>query len=128
MMLSALENPNYTTMKNSFLLLISLLVTFNFMPVRAQVNSFMNGPPSEDPAVPIGGGWQHFEWNNGPNVFNNEGAWTFASASATALKITDTGVVGDRFSLFDNGVLIGTTSVPANNGYDDESLSYDGAY
>jgi hypothetical protein len=76
-------------------------------------------------AVTVGGGWQFFEWNNAPGSFNVEGAFTFTSASSTLLTITDTGVDGDRFSLFDFGTLIGTTSVPANDGYDNETLTPD---
>jgi hypothetical protein len=87
-----------------------------------------NGSPensgSDDPPVPVDGGWQLFSWN-GLGSFDMQGPFTFTSASSTLLTITDIAVDGDQFNLFDNGNLIGTTSVPANDGYRNELLTAD---
>ena len=61
-----------------------------------------------DPYV-LGDGWHSFSWTStgGSQV---ESPFTFTSAGAVAVKVTDAYVPGDRFQLFDNGHLIGTTS------------------
>ena len=65
----------------------------------------------------VGSGWQQFTWNNGPNVFNNEGPFTFTSPVAVELDVTDFRYDGDRFTVFDNGSPIGSTSVPVDNSF-----------
>ena len=106
-------------------LLALIFATLTTPFLQAQTSNSWLSALALDPPVTVGGGWQHFSWENGPGVFNTEGAFTFSSASATTLTITDTGVDGDQFSVFDFGLLIGTTSVPANDGFDNESLTYD---
>jgi len=66
-------------------------------------------------AVAVNSGWQSFSWSNAPGAFNSEGAFTFSSTTPTTLKVTDSFIDGDRFDVFDNGKLVGTTSVPAND-------------
>jgi hypothetical protein len=108
---------------------LTCLFTFVFLAIHSSQsiaqNIYTGSIPLNDPAVTVGGGWQSFQWTGSPGVFNSEGAWTFSSASPTVFSITDAGVVGDEFSLFDGGLLIGTTSSVANDGYDDEFLTPD---
>lgn len=59
--------------------------------------------------ITVGGGWNSFSWT-GTNTSQVESAFTFTSAASVAVKVTDAYVPGDRFQLFDNGKLIGTTS------------------
>ena len=59
--------------------------------------------------ITVGGGWNSFSWT-GTNTPQVESAFTFSSAGAVAVKVTDAYVSGDRFQLFDNGSLVGTTS------------------
>jgi len=74
-------------------------------------------PPSDDPPYTIGSGWAQFSWTNGPNVFNVEGPYTFNASGPVTLDVTDWRYDGDRFKIFDNGLLIGTTSMPTDNGF-----------
>lgn len=69
-------------------------------------------------AVPltVGGGWQNFNWYAGPDVWDSEGAFTYDAPSWTSLKVTDGGVDGDQFEVYDFDALIGTTSVPTDTG------------
>ena len=66
--------------------------------------------------ITVDGGWQAFSWTSGPGVWDLEGAFTYNVASPTDLKVTDAFIDGDRFEVYDGGLLIGTTSVPANDG------------
>jgi hypothetical protein len=75
------------------------------------------GPVQATP-ITVGGGWQSFSWSGGPGVFDFEGAFTFNDGSPTGLKVTDAFIDGDQFEVYDGVLLIGTTSVPANDGAD----------
>lgn len=79
-------------------------------------------------AVPItiGGGWQEFIWGEDGDAWNDEGAFTFVSESRTSLKVTDVFSPGDQFEVYDDGVLIGTTSTPTAGG--EPTNSFDEAY
>jgi PEP-CTERM motif len=46
-------------------------------------------------------------------VFAPEPAWTFTSSDPIALTVTDAFQSGDQFEIFDFGVSLGFTSVPA---------------
>ena len=59
--------------------------------------------------ITVGGGWNSFSWT-GTNTPQVESAFTFNSAAAVSVKVTDAYVSGDRFKLYDNGTLVGTTS------------------
>ena len=61
-------------------------------------------------AISVGDGWHSFSWTGGPNVTQTESAFTFTSGAAVTVKVTDAYISGDRFQLFDNGSLVGTTS------------------
>jgi len=80
-------------------------------------------------AVPltVGGGWQQFFWGvDDADAWNDEGAFTFVSDSWTDLKVTDAFGTGDQFQVYDDGVLIGTTSTPtdAPDWTDDFDVAY----
>lgn len=66
--------------------------------------------------ITVGAGWEYFGWQNGPGVWNDEGAFTFDVPFSTDLKVTDLFVDGDQFEVYDGGSLIGTTSLPADDG------------
>jgi len=68
------------------------------------------------PAITVDGGWTIFTWLSGPGVFNTEGAFTYSSTGYTDVVVTDAFIDGDQFEVYDNGVLIGTTSVPLDTG------------
>ena len=60
--------------------------------------------------VSVGGGWVPFSWNGGPGVFQNETPFTFTSATAVVLDVTDVLAQGDRFEVFNFGASLGLTS------------------
>jgi PEP-CTERM motif len=72
-----------------------------------------------DPAVVVGSGWQEFNWGNASGAADSQGPFTFTSAIATNLLVTDAFVDGDQFAVFNYGVFIGTTSAPSNDGFSD---------
>lgn len=78
--------------------------------------------------VTIGGGWQEFIWGEDEDAWNDEGAFTFISESPTSLKVTDLGRTGDRFDVYDNDVLLGTTSPSTPNEDIDPVFDYEAAY
>ena len=58
--------------------------------------------------LPVNGGWTTFGWSTndaGAVVFS--GPYTFSGAAA--VSVVDCCAVGDRFSVYDNGSLLGTT-------------------
>ena len=59
-------------------------------------------------AITVGDGWHQFSWKGGPNITQTESAFTFSGA--VTVNVTDAFVSGDRFQLYDNGSLVGTTS------------------
>jgi hypothetical protein len=78
-------------------------------------------------AVPltVDGGWQTFNWIDGPDVWNVEGAFTYDVPFWTSLKVTDGGLSGDQFEVYDDGALLGTTSVPTYNSALAGNFNYD---
>jgi len=107
------------------LVMVGLVVACTNL-VRAGPTNGGGGLVGDDPPLTVGGGWQSFNWSNGPYVWNNEGAFTFDVPIPTILKVTDFYVDGDRFDIYDSSTLIGTTSPPANDG--DYTLDIDFAY
>ena len=45
-------------------------------------------------------------------------AWTFTSTTGVRLTVTDAFIVGDEFTVFDNSVALGSTTIVANTGAD----------
>ena len=80
----------------------------------AQGNGSPSGAPTPAPPLPVDGAWNTFSWLGGPDVLNNEGAFTFTGPAV--LDVTDAFIDGDQFSVLDFGVSIGTTSAPTDTG------------
>lgn len=62
----------------------------------------------------VGQGWLSFSWDAG--VGSVSGPFDFTTSGPTVLKVTDLYIDGDQFAVYDNGSLLGDTSVPANDG------------
>lgn len=71
--------------------------------------------PVQAGSVTVDGNWRHFTWSGGPGTWNDGGPFTYVSAAWTQLTLTDVAYSGDRFEVYNNGLLIGTTSVPTSN-------------
>jgi hypothetical protein len=87
----------------------------------------LGGTVQADPLT-VGGDWQPFFWGAGGDPWNDEGPFIYVADSWTSLKVTDGGLDGDRFQVYDEGALIGTTSIPTNTGAeigDDYDAAYD---
>src|SRR5262245_16133740 len=50
-----------------------------------------------------------------PTEFLGAPPWTFTSSLPSFLTVTDAFQAGDRFQIFDSGMLIGLTSMPSGN-------------
>ncbi|MGA2138137.1 MAG: hypothetical protein ABSH14_04665 [Verrucomicrobiia bacterium] len=63
-----------------------------------------------DPGLPLDGTWQgpYEEFIGGVGSFFQE-TWTFSGSAE--LQVTDFAVPGDQFAIYDNGILIGNSSV-----------------
>jgi hypothetical protein len=72
----------------------------------------------------IGGPWQDFIWES----LDDRLEFTFDSESPTSLRVTDLGLPGDQFQVFDNDVLLGTTSLVTPNEDIDPVLDPDATY
>lgn len=68
------------------------------------------GTSAKADPITAGDGWHAFSWTAGPNVFQTETPWTFNTAVGVDLSVTDAFVSGDRFEVYNFGVLVGTTS------------------
>jgi hypothetical protein len=83
------------------------------------------GSTAQATPLTVGGGWQEFVWGvEDADAWNDEGAFTFLTDSWTNLKVTDIGTDFDQFQVYDSGVLIGTTSAPANTDTWTENFDY----
>ena len=72
------------------------------------------GLPADDPPITVGAGWwtttdapPAFFWDS--HNWNVEGPFTFSWPTPVQLYVTDAFVKGDRFEVYDNDILIGTT-------------------
>jgi len=72
--------------------------------------------PCPTAPVTINGDWVIFKWKDAPGVWSRNGPFTYDAATWTSLKVTDVKHDGDRFTVYDGGLLIGATSVPTNDG------------
>lgn len=99
----------------TILLMIGLVIACSNTVLAVPTNGDV-GTAGDDPPLPVGGGWQYFSWYGGPGVWNVEGAFTYDYPGSTILKVTDCFIDGDQFEVYDGGMLVGTTSVPANDG------------
>jgi hypothetical protein len=64
-----------------------------------------------DPADPAGGFC--IPSSGTPTIFLDAPAWTFSAPAGAALTVTDAFLSGDQFEVFDSGVFLGMTSLPA---------------
>lgn len=71
--------------------------------------------PVQAGPVTIGGGWQSFTWQEGPDAWNEGGPFTYVGTDWTRLTLTDVAYCGDQFEVYNHGVPIGTTSVPTSS-------------
>jgi hypothetical protein len=84
----------------------------------------LNGPPPSTGmqahkmyAITVGSGWQGINWNGAAPVDSTDNPFTFTLAQPGYLSVTDAFIDGDRFEVRDGATLIGTTSVPLNDGH-----------
>lgn len=77
----------------------------------------------DDPPIAIDAGWDAsaatppaFYWGAGSNAPNLEGPYTFHASGPVILLVTDAFLRGDRFEVFDFGISLGLTSLPAGGG------------
>ncbi|HMB60509.1 MAG TPA: IPTL-CTERM sorting domain-containing protein [Xanthomonadales bacterium] len=89
-----------------------------------------DGPDGVDIPIAFGAGWSDtldvppaFFWSAGEPVFVDDGPFTFSGTAC--VSVTDAFQSGDQFNVYDNDVLIGTTSVPVQ-GFDqlDPDIAY----
>jgi hypothetical protein len=73
------------------------------------------GLAAADVLLAVDGGWQDFNWGKN-GLYNTEGAFTFSTANPVTLTVTDAFFSGDRFEVYNNNVLMATTSVPVDDG------------
>lgn len=62
--------------------------------------------------IPTDGTWILFEWSNAPGSWVNDTPFIFTSAGVIIVDITDAYAPGDRFRVYNHGILIGDTSQP----------------
>jgi hypothetical protein len=67
-------------------------------------------------AVTVGSGWQYFDWDGAAPVDSLDNPFTFTLTEPGYLSVTDALVDGDRFEVWDGATLVGTTSVPLDDG------------
>lgn len=92
--------------------LMTTLLLICAAPVRA-------GP------VTVDGGWQYLMWRDGPGAWNEGGPFTYVSTDWTKVTVTDVAYCGDQFEIYNNGSLVGTTSVPMSSPrYSSTSFEY----
>jgi hypothetical protein len=83
-------------------------------------NGSVTAGDNSDPEIEVDAGWSattevppaFFRFGEGP-VFNEEGPFTFTSATPVTVRVTDDFCRGDQFRIFDFGVPIGDTSAVA---------------
>jgi hypothetical protein len=67
-------------------------------------------------AITVGSGWQPFGWNGPVGVDSFDNPFTFTLTQPGYLSVTDVFVDGDSFEVRDGVTLLGTTSVPLDDG------------
>ena len=85
--------------------IIALLASTLLAPALAFAGNGGPGIPSDDPALPIDGGWQSFSYGT-VGSHDNEGLFTFLAPGAVDLKVTDAFLAGDQFSIYDNSSVV----------------------
>ena len=92
-------------------------VLTRLLAVLASLALMVVGSPTTASATTntiVDAGWQQFTTEGGVGGGSVDGPYLFESTKVTKVTVTDSFCHGDEFSVFDNGVLIGTTSeIPA---------------
>ena len=62
-------------------------------------------------------------------AFNDPGmqSFSFSLSGPATLRVAEGGLAGDAFKVFDNGVLLGSTSSPTGGATDDAGVNFDAA-
>ncbi len=60
--------------------------------------------------------WTGFGWSGTPPVQVIQNPFTFTAPAGCLLKVTDAYLDGDQFDVYDDTTLLGTTSVPVDDG------------
>lgn len=105
------------------LVLVGLLLVTAISPAGAQTADQREGRAATAPqalattpselTIPTDGVWNFFTWTGAPGVFATP---SFEFTGPAVIDVTDVQRDGDRFEVYDNGVLVGTTSAPTNTG------------
>jgi len=67
------------------------------------------GVASGDTPLPVGGGWQSFNWGSGASAPAYENAKTFTLLVPGELDVTDAYQTGDQFAVYNKFTLLGNT-------------------
>jgi hypothetical protein len=100
--------------KNTYVVILSLVISLMVTVGLAQAAPYT-----------VGSGWASFNFGGVGSSWDR--TFDFTLTAPAILKVTDGGLDGDRFNVTDNGVSIGNTSIPVNDGsqiFD----NYDGAF
>lgn len=89
---------------------LTLAATSNKRPPRTGIQAHKMG------AITVGSGWRYFDWNGAAPVDSTDNPFTFTLTQTGYLSVTDAFIDGDRFEVWDGTTLIGTTSVPLDDG------------
>lgn len=101
--------------KNSFVVILSLVISLICTVGLAQAAPYT-----------VGSGWANFCWGGAvPTPWDT--TFDFTLTNPAILKVADAGIDGDRFNVTDNGLSIGNTSIPYDDGADIGG-DYDGAF
>jgi hypothetical protein len=107
-------------MKKWTLCFILVLAVLLIGSVNANENGFVTGD-RVDPAIVVGNDW-FTSWDSPPAFFwegtgfpvaSDSDPFYFSDESTTCVYVTDAFIPGDRFEVYDNSALIGTTPVVA---------------
>lgn len=71
----------------------------------------------------VGGGWVQFAFDGVGSSWDTN----FTFSGPATLRVTDAFRSGDQFAIYDNGILLGNTSVPGSTG-DQIGADYDAAF
>lgn len=114
-------------MKRIFSILFALVLVLSLsailaIPAMAVGNNGQIDSDVNDPAIVVGAGWSAttavppaFFWSGTIPVYSYSGPFTFTNTGLVRVDVTDDFLKGDQFNVYDNAVLVGTTSLVAVN-------------
>jgi len=110
-------------MKKVFTIVLAAALTLALIPAASVMAVGDNGQCDSvvnDPPIAIGAGWSAttavppaFFWSGTIPVLSVSGPFTFTSTGVVRVDVTDDFLKGDQFNVYDNAVLVGTTSLVA---------------